>query len=142
MRGINSVDLHLFTRPITLASRLSCHSIKPATLMATTTIFSLINILSGFGMHWEIIEPSKHNSAGEVLALVLILTMPRARGIPRRGTGWYAANARRERYKKFERALVLAKQKRPRASKEEDSPPLPYVDEIPLMELPHNFFES
>jgi hypothetical protein len=110
--------------------------------MATTTIFSLINILGGFGMHWEIIEPSKHSSAGEVLALVLILTMPRARGIPHRGTGWYAANARRERHKKFKRALVLAKQKRPRASKEADSPPLPYVEEIPLMELPHNFSES
>jgi hypothetical protein len=67
--------------------------------------------------------------------------MPRARGRPRRGAGWYAVDSRRKRHKKFERALVLAKRKRPRESKETDSPPRTYVEEIPSAELPHDFSE-
>jgi hypothetical protein len=110
--------------------------------MATTTIFALINLLGGFGMHWQLTEPSKNRRAGEVLALVLILIMPRARGRPRRGAGWYAADSRWKRHKRFERALVLAKKKRPRESKATDLPPRTYVEEIPSMELPHEFSES
>jgi hypothetical protein len=142
MRGINSVGLHLLMRPLTRASRPASQSIKTAALMAIATIFSLISFLGGFGMHWKVTEPSENNSAGGILALVLVLTMPRARGRPRRGAGWYAADSRWKRHKKFERALVLAKRKRPRESKETDSPPRTYVEEIPSEELPQNFSES
>jgi hypothetical protein len=142
MRGITSVGLHLLTGPLTRANRPASQSIKPSALMATTTIFALINLLGSLGMHSQLTEPSKNRRAGEVLALVLILIMPRARGRPRRGAGWYAADSRRKRHKRFERALVLAKKKRPREAKAADSPPRTYVEEIPSMELPHDFSES
>jgi hypothetical protein len=45
-----------------------------------------------------------------------VSTMPRLRGKPRRGTAWYRAESRRQRHRKFERALALASTRRRRAT--------------------------
>jgi hypothetical protein len=76
MRGIHSVDLHHLMRPLTRARRPVSQSIKTIALMAIATIFSLINILGGFGMYWQVTKPSKNNNAGGIPALVLVLNMP------------------------------------------------------------------
>jgi hypothetical protein len=65
-------------------------SIKTTTLMAIATIFALINSLGGFGMIQKVAEPNGNNLAVGTLAIALVISMPRARGWPRRGVGWYA----------------------------------------------------
>jgi hypothetical protein len=142
MRGITSVGLHLLMGPLTRTNRPASQSIKPSALMATTTIFALINLLDSLRMHSQLTEPRKNRRVGEVLAPVLILIMPRARERPRKGAGWYVADSQWKRHKQFERALVLANKKRPREATAVDSPPRTYVEEIPSMELPHDFSES
>jgi hypothetical protein len=136
MRGLTSVGLHLLTGPLTRENRPASQSIKLSALMAAATIYAIISLLGTLRMHLQLTEPSKNRSEGEILALVLIFIMPRARGRPRRGAGWYAADSRRKRHKRFERALVLAKRKRRRETTAVDSPPRTYVEEIRLWNSP------
>jgi hypothetical protein len=117
-------------------------SIKTTALMAIAIIFALINSLGGFGMIQKVAEPNRDNLAVGTPAIALFLSMPRARGRPRRGAGWYAADSRRKRQKKFERALTLAKRRRPRKSRGIGMPPMAYVEEIPPEESIQNYSES
>jgi hypothetical protein len=136
MRALTSVGLHLLMGPLTRENRPANQSIKLSALMAAATIYAIIRLFGTLRMYSQLTEPSKNRSEGDILALVLIFIMPRARGRPRRGAGWYAADSRRKRHKRFERALVLAKRKRRRETTAIDSPPRTYVEEISTMELP------
>jgi hypothetical protein len=102
-----------------------------------------LSVLTGpLRMQLKLVEQSKNRSAGGILALALTLTMPRARGRPRRGAGWYAVDSRRKRHKRFERALLLAKRKRRGEAIATSSPPRTYVEEDLSIELPPDFSES
>jgi hypothetical protein len=113
-------------------------SIKNTALMARAITFILINRLGGFGMHWEIERPKAEPSECRnrdtlptgILAIVLLLYMPRARGRPRRGAAWYAFDSRRKRQKNFEKALAIACKRRTRKSKRNGTPPMAHVEEI------------
>jgi hypothetical protein len=110
--------------------------------MAAATIYAIISLLGTLRMHLQLTELRKNRSEGEILALVLIFIMPRARGRPCREAGWYVADSKWKRHKRFERALVLTKRRRHRETTAVDSPPKTYVKEILAMELPHDFSES
>jgi hypothetical protein len=117
-------------------------SIKTTALMATTIIFALISSLGGFGMIRKVAKLNRDNLAMGTLAIALFLIMPRARGRPRRGAGWYAVDSRRKRQKNFERALTLAKRRKPMKSRGIGTPPMVIVEEIPLEESVQNYSES
>jgi hypothetical protein len=53
--------------------------------------------------------------------------MPRARGKPRRGAAWYAAESRRKRKEKFEKAMAIAARRRKNRPR---TPPMAYVEEV------------
>jgi hypothetical protein len=53
--------------------------------------------------------------------------MPRIRGKSRRGAAWYMVESRRQRQRKFERALAIASTRRRRRPR---MPPMAYVEEI------------
>jgi hypothetical protein len=110
--------------------------------MAIATIFALISSLSGFGMIQKVVESNRDNFVVGTLALALVLSMPRERGQPRRGAGWYVADSRWKRQKKFEKALSLAKRGRHRKSRGTGTPSMAYVEEIPLEESLQNIAES
>jgi hypothetical protein len=110
--------------------------------MAIAIIFFLISSLRGFGMIQKVAEPNRDNLTVGTPTIALFLSMPRVRGRPRRGAGWYADDLRRKRQKKFERALTLAKRRRPRKSIGIGMPPMVYVEEIPLEESLQNYSES
>jgi hypothetical protein len=90
----------------------------------------------------KLAEQRGSSSVLSALALILALSMPRVRGKPRRGAGWYATESRRKRHRKFERAMIMAEQRRRRVNTAESSPPRTFVEEVPNMELPPDFSES
>jgi hypothetical protein len=79
--------------------------------MVAAMVYVIISLIGPLRMQLNFVEQSKNHCAGGILALALALIMPRARGRPRRGVGWYAADARKKQHKRFERALLLAKTK-------------------------------
>jgi hypothetical protein len=123
MKALTSVGLRLSMGPLTSEHRPASQSIKLSALMAATIVYVIIRLTGTLRMHSKLAEQSRNRRAGDILALVLILTMPRARGRPRRGAGWYAAESREKRHKRFERALLLAKRKRRRETIATSSPP-------------------
>jgi hypothetical protein len=68
--------------------------------------------------------------------------MPRLRGRPRRGAGWYAAASRRKRHREFQTAVTLARQRRRRAIRAAVSPPGTTVVEDSSIQLPEDFSET
>jgi hypothetical protein len=54
-------------------------------------------------------------------------TMPRSRGKPRRGAAWYTAESRRQRKKKFEKAVAMESIQRRTTPR---TPPMAYVEEV------------
>jgi hypothetical protein len=137
-------------RPLTRARRTVDQSIKTTALMATDINFILINHLGGFVMHWEIaeskVEPSecrnRDTPSASILAIALLLHMPRARGRPRRGAAWYAFDSHRKQQNNFEKALALASRRRTRKSRRTRMPPTAYVEEIYLDESIQNYPEN
>jgi hypothetical protein len=83
-------------------------SIKLSALMLAAMVYVFISLSGPPIMHSNLIQQSKHRCAE---GFALALTMPRARGRPRRGAGWYAADARKKRHQRFARAMLLAKEK-------------------------------
>jgi hypothetical protein len=69
------------------------------------------------------------------------LNMPRARGRPRRGATWYTFESRRQRQKKFEKAMALASTRRTRKPGRPRTPPMAYVEEITPDEAMQNYPE-
>jgi hypothetical protein len=67
--------------------------------------------------------------------------MPRVRGRPHRGSGWYAADSRRKRHWNFKCAMTLAKQRRRRAITATSSPLGTVVEEDLSIDLPPDFSE-
>jgi hypothetical protein len=128
--------------PLTHENRLTNQSIKLSILMDAAIVYAIIRLIGTHRLYSQLTEPSRNRSVGDILALVLILTMPRARGRPYRGAGWYAADSRRKRHKLFERALVLAKRKKCRETTTTNSPSITYVKEILTMELPPDCAKS
>jgi hypothetical protein len=109
--------------------------------MAATIVYVIIRLTRPLNMQLKLVKKSKNRCAGGILALALTLTMPRARGRPRRGAGWYTVDSRRKRHKRFERALLLAKRKRRGEAIAISSPPRTYVKEDLSIELPPDFSE-
>jgi hypothetical protein len=142
MRALTSVGLRPSMGPLTRENRPASQSIKLSALMAAAIVYAIIRLTGTHRMYSQPTEQRRNRSIGDILALVLIFTMLRARGRPRRGAGWYATDSRRKRHKRFERALVLAKRKRRRETIATNSPPRTYVEEISTMELPPDFSKS
>jgi hypothetical protein len=109
---------------------------------AVTVILILINRLDNNERYSNFTEPNAEPP--EFWSRVILplgtsdisrfLNMPRARGKPRRGAAWYSFESRRQRQKKFEKALALASSRRNRKSGRPRTPPMAYVEEITLDE--------
>jgi hypothetical protein len=91
-------------------------------------------------MHLRFAEPKAEPSKSRDRAW--LLSMPRARGWPRRGAAWYAADSRRKRQKNFEKALALASRRKTRKSRRLGMPPMVYVEEIAPGESIQSYNES
>jgi hypothetical protein len=111
MKAFTSVDLQLSMGPLTREQRPASQSIKLAALMVAAMVYVIIHLTRPLRMQLKLVEQRKNHRAGGILALTLTLTMPCARGRPRRGARWYAVDSRRKRNKRFERAMLLAKRK-------------------------------
>jgi hypothetical protein len=142
MKVPTSVGLRLSMGPLTSEHRPASQSIKLSALMATTIIYAITCLTRSLSVHSKLAEQRSSNRALDTLALILALAIPRARGRPCRGAGWYAADSRRKRHKRFERALIMAKKRRRQATTRTSSPPKTFVEEVPNMELPPDFSES
>jgi hypothetical protein len=79
------------------------------------------------------------HQAFDDLALTSVSVMPRLRGRPRRGVGWYAAASRRKRHREFQSAVTLARQRRRKAIPAAGSPPGTIVEEDMSIQLPPDF---
>jgi hypothetical protein len=121
--------------PLTSEHRPAIQSIKLVALMAATIIYVITHLTGSLRVHSKLAEKSRSSSAFDTLALILTLAMPWARGRPRRGADWYAADSRRKRHKRFEWALLLAKKRRRWATIVMRSPPRTFIEEISNMEL-------
>jgi hypothetical protein len=102
-------------------------------LMAFMIVFGLINLAASSIM---LDQPSVQS---DFSALLSVPAMPRLRGKPRRGAGWYAAASRRKRHREFQSALSLAKRRRRQASRAVNSPPSTVIEEGPSTQLPLDF---
>jgi hypothetical protein len=76
--------------------------------MLAAMVYVFISLRGPPIMHSNLIQQSKHRCAK---GFALALTMLRERGRPHRGTGWYAADARKKWHQRFSRAMLLAKEK-------------------------------
>lgn len=128
--------------PLVCEQGTTSQSIKLSTLMVAAMVYVIFRLTGPPRMNLKFVEQSRYRHAGGILALALPLTMPRERGRPRRGVGWYATDARNKRHKKFERALLLVKRKRRGESIAASSPPRTYVEEDLSLELPPDFSKS
>jgi hypothetical protein len=82
--------------PLMHEHRPASQSIKLSTLMVAAIVYAIIHLTGTLRVHSKLTEQSRNSSAGDTLALILILTMPRVRGRPRRGADWYAVDYRRK----------------------------------------------
>jgi hypothetical protein len=73
------------------------------------------------------------------LALLSVPAMPRLRGKPRRGAGWYAAASRRKRHREIQNAVTLVRRRRRQAIRAVNSPPGTIIEEDPSIQLPPDF---
>jgi hypothetical protein len=142
MRRIFSVRLRSPMRPCTSDLSPVCQSIKLMALMAITAFYPSTCLTGSSNVPLKLPEPRGCNRALGDLALNFALAMPRVRGRPRRGAGWYTADSRRKRHRNFKRAMTLAKQRRRRAITAASSPPGTVVEEDLSIELPPDFSES
>jgi hypothetical protein len=76
------------------------------------------------------------------LVLTSVSGMPRLRGRPRRGAGWYAAASRRKQHRDFQAAVTLARRRCRRAILAANSPPGTIVEEDSSAQLPPDFSET
>jgi hypothetical protein len=60
--------------------------------------FELERLKYEFSEHW-----CKASHLVDILVIILLISMPRERGRPRRGTTWYDFDARQKRQQKLER---------------------------------------
>jgi hypothetical protein len=127
-------------RLLARASSTGEQRIKTSALMAIAITFDLIHRLGGFVMHLRFAEPKAEPSKSRDRAW--LLSMPRARGRPRRGAAWYAADSRWKRQKNFEKALALASRRKTRKSRRLGTPPMAYVEEIAPGESIQSYNES
>ena len=88
-----SIGLRLSMGPLTREHRPASESIKLSALMVAAMVYVIISLIGPGKMHLNLVEQSKNRCIGGILALALTLIMPRARGRPRRGAGWYATDA-------------------------------------------------
>jgi hypothetical protein len=114
-------------------------SIKLSALMLAAMGYAFFSLNGPPTSHSNLFQQGKHRCAG---GSALALTMPRVRGRPRRGAGWYAADSRRKRHQRFSRAMLLAKKKRRGGATVANSPPRTYVEEDLSITLPLDFSES
>jgi hypothetical protein len=92
-----------------------------------------------YGFYVNSPQSAQHCRAG---GSSFALAMPRIRGRPRRGAGWYAAESRRKRHQKFAQAIRVARRKRRASATAAPSPPRTYVEEDLSITLPADFSES
>jgi hypothetical protein len=111
MKVPTSIGLCLSMGPLTSEHRLASQSIKLSALMAAAIIYALTRLTGSLSVSSKLAGQRSSSSALDTLALILALAMPWARGRPHRGAGWYAANSRRKRHKRFEQAVIMAKKR-------------------------------
>jgi hypothetical protein len=117
-------------------------SIKLMALMAFIVAYPPINLLGSSIVFWQLpAQRGCYRALGD-LALTFAPVMPRLRGRPRRGAGWYAAASRRKRHREFNCAVTLARQRRRQATPAAGSPPGTIVEEDLSIELPPDFSEK
>jgi hypothetical protein len=114
-------------------------SIKLSALMLAAMGYVYFSLNRPPTSHSNLFQQVQHRRAG---GSALALTMPRVRGRPRRGAGWYAADSRRKRHQRFARAMLLARKKRRGGATVANSPPRTYIEEDLSITLPLDFSES
>jgi hypothetical protein len=117
-------------------------SIKLVALMAFIVVYLPINLLEGSIVFEQSSAQRGCHPAPDDLALTFVSVMPRLRGRPRRGAGWYAAASRRKRHREFQSAVSLARQRRRKAILAADSPPGTIVEEDSSIQLPPDFLDK
>jgi hypothetical protein len=139
IKAFTSVGHRILMELLAREQGTASQSIKLSALMLAAMVYVFISLIGPPIMHSNLIQQSKHRCA-QGIALALI--MPRARGRPRRGAGWYAADARKKRHQRFARAMLLAKEKRRGGATTSNSLPRTYVEEDLSIALPLDFSES
>jgi hypothetical protein len=118
-------------------------SIKLSTLMFFSALGYVFYSRAGYGYVYDFYaslpQPAQHCRAG---GFTFAFTMPRIRGQPRRGAGWYAAESQRKRHQKFTRAIRVARKKCRASATATPSPPRTYVEEDLSIMLLVDFSES
>jgi hypothetical protein len=110
-------------------------------LMAIIAIYRPISPRGGFIVSEQFpVQRVCHPVLGD-LVFTSVSGMPRLRGRPRRGAGWYAAASRRKRHREFQAAVTLARRRRRRNILAADSPPGTIVQEDSSAQLPPDFSE-
>jgi hypothetical protein len=96
MKAFTFIGHRLLMEPLTREQGPASQSIKLSALMVVAMVYVIIRLTGPLRMHLKFVEQSKNRRAGGILALSLALTMPRARGRPRRGVDWYAVGCKKE----------------------------------------------
>jgi hypothetical protein len=142
MNGTTSVGLRSLMGLCTRFHSTGRQSIKLLALMAAIIICPSSSIDRNRRVSSKLVVQRCNCGVVGVLAWFLAPAMPRLRGKPRRGAGWYAADSRRKRHRNFQRAVSVVRQRRRRANIAAGSPPITLVEEDPDLELPSDFSES
>jgi len=142
MNGTISVSLRSLMGLRTSFHKTDSQSINLLALMVAIIIYPSSSIDGNLGVSSKLVEQWGSCGVFGVLALLLAPAMPRLRGKPRRGAGWYAADSIRKRHRNFQRAVSMARQRRRRVNTAASSPPRTFVEEDPDLELPPDFSES
>ena len=118
-------------------------SIKLSALMFFSALGYVFYSRAGYGYVYDFYaslpQPAHHCRAG---GFTFAFTMPRIRGQPRWGVGWYAAESQRKRPQKFTRAIRVARKKCRASATATPSPPRTYVEEDLSIMLLVDFSES
>jgi hypothetical protein len=142
MRRTCSDRLRSPMRPCTSDFSPVSQSIKLMALMAIIAFYPSTCLPGSSIVPLKLPDQRGCNRALGDSALNFALAMPRVRGRPRRGAGWYTADSRRKRHRNFKRAMTLVKQRRRQAMIAASSPPGTIVEEDLSIELPPDFSES
>jgi hypothetical protein len=117
-------------------------SIKLVALMAFIVVYFPINLLECSIVLEQSSAQRGCHPVPDDLALNSVPVMPRLRGRPRRGAGWYAAASRWKRHREFQSAVTLARRRRRQAIRATGSPLGTIVEEDSSIQLPPDFSDK
>lgn len=111
-------------------------------LMATIAIYLPLNPRGGLIVNEQLLVQRVCLPVLFDSVLTSVSGMPRLRGRPRRGAGWYAAASRRKRHREFQATVTLARRRRRRTILAADEPPGTIVQEDFSALMPPDFSEA